>query len=98
MYARLTTTVMAEGELVAPTEVLAQILPTIRRLDGYRGMVILTEEEGRTIVAISLWDSAEALEASEATMGKIRAAETSARNVESQDTAKFQVVAFDLND
>jgi heme-degrading monooxygenase HmoA len=97
MYARMTTTVMAEGEEVSPAEVLAQILPTIRRLDGYRGMLIISEQEGERIVAISLWDSAQALEASEATMGKIRAAETSARNVESQESSKFQVAALDLN-
>lgn len=96
MHSRLTTTVLAPDEIESTAQVLEGILPTMRELAGFRGVIVLHDDERRLNVAMTLWDSAEALENSEAVMGKIRVAETNSRNVESQETSTFRVVACHL--
>lgn len=98
MYARLTTTVIGTEEHEAAAEVVDQILPTLRGLDGFKGIVVISNPEERTVVAMTLWESAESLEASETVMGKIRRAETSARQVDHQETGTFRVVSYHLSE
>jgi heme-degrading monooxygenase HmoA len=98
MFARIMSFVLTEVEEAAAADVVEQILPTVRDLDGYRGMVVLSDVEGGRIVSLSLWESAETMEASRLVTEKIQAAETANREVESQDPALFRVVAFDLSD
>ena len=98
MYARLMSFVLPELEDAAAADIVEQILPTVRGLDGYRGMVVLSDLDGGRIVSLSLWETAEKMQASRVVTEKIQAAETAGRNVESQDAWKFRVVAFDLSD
>jgi heme-degrading monooxygenase HmoA len=96
MYARLTTTRLAPNERDASAEVLEQVMPVFRQLDGFKGMIVVSEGDGRRIVAMSLWESAEALDAGSGVMDQIRDAETALRDVESQETSVFRVVGFDV--
>lgn len=98
MYARITSFVLPEVEDAAAADVVEQILPTVRGLDGYRGMVVLSDVDGGRIVSLSLWETAEKMDASRVVTEKIQAAETANRQVESQDASTFRVVAFDLSD
>jgi heme-degrading monooxygenase HmoA len=97
VYARLTTTQLAADERDATAEVLEQLMPTLRRLDGFRGMIVATEGDGGEVIALSLWESEEALEANAAMLNRMRDAETSGRNVTSQKSAALRVLAFELN-
>ena len=97
MYARLTTTTLGPGQADESGAVFAELLPTLRALDGFKGMVILSQIDGREIHALSFWESAEALEEGAATMNRLRDAETAAREVESQTTSELRVVGFDLS-
>jgi heme-degrading monooxygenase HmoA len=96
MFARLTTTQLAANERDATAEVVPEILPTLRRLDGFKGIIVASEGDGRRVVALSLWDSAEALQANKDILDGLRDAETIGRNVDSQESAAFRVIAFDL--
>ncbi len=96
MYARLTATTLGSGQSDDSATVFAELLPTLRSLDGFRGMVVLSEHEGQRVVALSFWESAEALEAGTSTMDRLRDAETSPRDVESQETTVFRVAGLDL--
>jgi heme-degrading monooxygenase HmoA len=98
MYARITSFVLPEVEEAAAADVVEQILPTVRDLDGYRGMVVLSDVEGGRIVSLSLWETAEKMDASRVVTEKIQAAETASRQVESHDAELFRVVSFDLSD
>jgi quinol monooxygenase YgiN len=96
MYARLTTTVVGPAEHDSTAEIFEQIIPTMRELEGYRGLVVLNDlEEGRFLV-LSLWESAEAMEASEATAARISTAETAKRDFEIEGTTRYRVDTFDL--
>lgn len=96
MYARLTTTKLAANERDATAEVVPEILPTLRRLEGFKGIIVASEGDGRRVVALSLWESAEALQANKDILDGLRDAETVGRNVETQESTAFRVVAFDL--
>lgn len=96
MYARLTTTQLAANERDATAEVVPEILPTLRRLEGFKGIIVASEGDGRRVVALSLWDSAEALQANSDILDGLRDAETIGRNIETQESTAFRVVAFDL--
>jgi heme-degrading monooxygenase HmoA len=41
------------------------MLPAVRRLEGYQGMLILAERQGGKVLGLSLWESEEAMGASE---------------------------------
>jgi hypothetical protein len=91
MYARLTTTVLAAQEEDASGRVFEQLLPTMKELPGFRGMLVLSEVEGRRIVALSLWESPEDLAAAEPVLEKLKRAETVFREVDFQETGRFDV-------
>lgn len=96
MYARLTTTVLSSEQRDASAEVLEQVMPTLRQLDGFKGIIVVSEGDGKRVVAMSLWETADALEASAPVLDQIRDAETAGRNVESQDSVAFRVFGFDV--
>lgn len=99
MYARLTTTVLAPDEHDATAEVFPQVLPTLKGLEGFKGIVVASEEDdGTRIIALSLWETAEALAASASTMDRMpRDAESGGRKIESQESVAFRVVGFELD-
>jgi heme-degrading monooxygenase HmoA len=96
MFARLTTTQLAANERDATAEVVPELLPTLRGLDGFKGIIVASEGDGRRVVALSLWETAEALQANKDILDGLRDAETVGRNVDSQESAAFRVVTFDL--
>src|SRR5688572_3130534 len=96
MYARLTATTLGTGQSDDSATVFADLLPTLRSLDGFRGMVVLSEVDGQRVLALSFWESSEAVEAGASTMNRLRDAETSPRQVESQETAVFRVAGLDF--
>ncbi len=96
MYARLVTTVLADGENDASAEVFERVLPAVKELDGFKGMVILSELEGQRIVSMTLWETRDALERATAAMNKVRDAESTYRRVDDQETARFVVSGSEL--
>jgi heme-degrading monooxygenase HmoA len=51
----------------------AQMAPVLERLPGYQGVYLLVDSTTGTVVSVALWASAEALTASEAAVGRMRA-------------------------
>jgi heme-degrading monooxygenase HmoA len=91
VYARVTTTTLAPDEPDVAGTVLDRILPILRELPGFDGMLLGSELGGRRIVAVSLWASLDALEAAEPVMDKLKRAESAHRRVEAQETVRFRV-------
>jgi heme-degrading monooxygenase HmoA len=96
MYARVTTTAVGEGEHDSVSAIFDQVVPTMRELEGYRGLMVLTDAEGGRFLVVTLWENAEAMEASEAVATRISAAENAQRDFEIEDTARYRVDAFDV--
>ena len=91
MHARLTTTALSDGEFDDAAAVFERILPSIRELDGFKGMVILSELAGNRIVALTLWENEQAMAEADSAMDGLRDAETRPRRVQRQETARFRV-------
>jgi heme-degrading monooxygenase HmoA len=98
VYARLHSFVLGDQDRPAADAVVEQVLPLVRDIEGYRGMVVLAELAGGRIVSVSLWDSTETMDSSRKVAEKIRDAETSSRQVENMESSTYRVVAFDLSD
>jgi hypothetical protein len=96
VYARLTTTVLAAGEPDTTGEIVDSLLPTLRGLPGFKGVLIIASEPAHLIHAITLWESAEALEENEPVMNGLRDAETTTREVVAQETGAYEVTAIHL--
>jgi heme-degrading monooxygenase HmoA len=98
VFARVHSFAIGEEDRSSTDEVVEQILPTIRELEGYRGMVVLSELEGARVMTMSLWQTAEAMDSSKAVTEKIREAESANRQVEGLDASTYRVVTLDLSD
>ncbi|MDP9490809.1 MAG: hypothetical protein M3P42_01190, partial [Actinomycetota bacterium] len=98
MFARLHSFVLGDEDRAAAGDVVEQVLPTIRALDGYRGMVILSELDGDRVISVSLWETEKKMEASRAVTEKIREAETTSRQIEVNQPSTYRVVPFDVSD
>jgi hypothetical protein len=48
------------------------MLPAAREIDGFRGMIGLVDRQSGRAITVTLWESAEALEASEAAGARLR--------------------------
>ena len=97
MFARLTTTVLGLDEPDAAAEIVERILPTLQTLDGFKGIIVLADEETCVVHGITLWETADAMERSETVARGIREAETRPRHVIAQETTTFRVAAFHLS-
>jgi heme-degrading monooxygenase HmoA len=95
MHARLTTTTVGD-ETESIAQIFEHVTPALRDLDGYRGAVVLRDVEAARVLVLTLWESAEAMEGSEATASQIKAAETANRDFAIESTSRYRVEAFDL--
>ena len=96
MHARVTTIAVGPGEPDSTAEIFEQILPLIRELNGYRGLVVLNELDADRFLVLSMWESAEAMEASESTAANLTTAETAGRDYQVEDITRYRVDSFDL--
>jgi heme-degrading monooxygenase HmoA len=96
MHARLTTTALSEDEFDDAAAVFERLLPSIRELDGFKGMVVLSELAGNRIVALTLWENEHAMIEADSALDGLRDAETRPRRVEAQETARFRVSGVNL--
>ena len=79
MHARVTTLQMDPSTLDDVTARLeSDEIPAFKRLDGFKGMTVLGDRESGKAIALTFWDSEEAMrESEEAVKGaRQRAAET----------------------
>jgi heme-degrading monooxygenase HmoA len=68
------------------------IVPMLRALDGYRGGVVLADRATGTNIAISYWESEEAMNASEAAVSQPRADAAAAAEARSETVVeRFEV-------
>jgi heme-degrading monooxygenase HmoA len=95
MHARVTTTSIGE-EHASIAEIFEHVTPALRQLEGYRGVFVLTDAESSEFVVVSLWETAEAMEASEPIAARIKTAETANRDFEIESTKHYRVDSFDL--
>ncbi|MBA2768547.1 MAG: hypothetical protein H0U35_05355 [Sporichthyaceae bacterium] len=97
MHARVSTLQspadkFAEGEQILQTE----IAPKVKEMDGNRGIIALVDRASGKTIAITLWDSEDAMRASEEQANQVRAKAASASSGEIASVERFDVSIFDV--
>ena len=87
----------AEHDLDAAVEISReQILPLEQRMEGFRGLIVLTDAETRALVSITLWDSEEHLEASDESAKTITRFTAQTAHGKRRLTERFEVTLLEL--
>jgi heme-degrading monooxygenase HmoA len=97
MYARVTTIVFGENDVVDAKALYRGVLPAIDELDGFEGMLVLSGMDDRTLLIITLWASADAMAAAEPVLESVKRAETAYRQVEAKESVRYAVAGRRLS-
>ena len=92
MHARLNR---LEGPLTDTTTLsveLEVIVPLLRGIDGFQGFTVLGDRESGTFIAISFWESEEAMRASEEAVGQPRKDAADAAGATDPIVERYEVV------
>jgi heme-degrading monooxygenase HmoA len=69
-----------------------KLLPALRRLDGFGGLLVLTKRRNGKILVVTLWESREAMRAGEEASGWFRAFGAEAAGGEVTSVERYEVV------
>ena len=97
MFVSLTTT---KGSPDEPLEIATmageEMLPWLRQIDGFQGLLMLSDEAAGTTLVLSFWESREVAERHRVAREAFRDRITSAVNVEVLDVSGYEVTFADL--
>ena len=92
MHARVSTFQGSPDSVdAALDDVKSNVLPTIREVPGFAGMIALADRASGTTMGITLWESEEAMKASEEAANKIRSGVADAGGSKGGNGERFEV-------
>ena len=93
------TSVRGPGEDAANTARLAgeSMLSWLRDFEGYRGLLILADQEAGVVRILTLWETREAAEASEHSRRQVRERMVATANAEIESVDLYEAVFEDLD-
>jgi heme-degrading monooxygenase HmoA len=93
MHARMTTLQGSPGEAdAALRQIDDEVIPGIKGQDGFTGLLALLDRDGGKMIAITFWESEEAMRASEEAANRLRESTASAADEEIVGVDRFEVV------
>lgn len=99
MHARVSTFQGSPGGLDASAQnVREQVLPAVRQIDGFRGLIALADRQSGKGVSITLWESEEAVRASEEAANRLRTEGAGAGGDDIVSVERFEVTVFELGE
>lgn len=97
MYVAVTrTTDPLEQPIEYATIAGQEMLPWLREIEGFEGLLILTNEEDGSTIVLAFWESREVAERHHAARMQFRDRITSAVNVQVQDTVGYELAFADV--
>jgi heme-degrading monooxygenase HmoA len=97
VFVSLTTT---KGSPDEPLEIATmageEMLPWLRQIDGFQGLLMLSDESAGTTLVLSFWESREVAERHRVAREAFRDRITSAVNVEVLDVSGYEVTFADV--
>jgi heme-degrading monooxygenase HmoA len=98
MHARVTTLEGAPDKMDDGTRhVREQLLPQMQQHDGFKGFIILGDRQSGKMLAVALWESEEALRASEEAMSRLRGEAAEATGTTVADVVRYEVTLFEVS-
>ena len=98
MHARVSTFQSPADKLAESEQILqTEIAPKVLEMEGNRGIISLVDRETGKSLAITLWESEDALHASEESANQVRAKAASASGGETTSVERFDVSIFEVS-
>ena len=97
MYARLTT---LEGppdridDAIRYTQ--EQVLPQLQQMDGFKGFIALGDRQSGKVRGVALWESEEALRATDEAASRLRGGVADATGGRVADVEQYEVAVFEV--
>jgi heme-degrading monooxygenase HmoA len=93
MHARMTTLQGNPGEAdAAMRQIDDEVIPGIKSQDGFSGLLALLDRDAGKMIAITFWESEEAMRASEEAANRLRESTANAADEEIVGVDRFEVV------
>jgi heme-degrading monooxygenase HmoA len=98
MYARLTT---LEGppdridDAIRYTQ--EQVLPQLQQMDGFKGFIALGDRQSGKVRGVALWESEEALRATDEAASRLRGGVADATGGRVADVEQYEVAVFEVS-
>ena len=97
MYARVTTFEgPAAGIDEGARQAREQILPAARQMAGFKGMYLLADRSSGKALAVTLWESEDAIRASEEAANRLRQQSAAGMGEEIRAVDRYEVVLAEL--
>lgn len=92
MFARVTTTRGSAKKAEVIRIVQQRLMPAIKDMKGFKAAYWLLDEKNGKGLAVSFWDSEDALNASAGPIGQLRTQSTNELGVEVESVESFEVI------
>src|SRR5829696_9092979 len=97
MYARVSTLEGPPDKMDDGTRhVREQVLPQLQQMDGFEGFVALTDRHSGKLLAVALWESEEALRATEDAVSSVRSGAAEAAGATVAGVERYEVAVFEV--
>jgi len=97
MYARVSTLEGPPDKMDDGTRhVREQVLPQLQQMDGFEGFVALTDRHSGKMLAVALWESEEALRATEEAVSSVRSGVAEAVGGTVAGVERYEVAVFEV--
>jgi heme-degrading monooxygenase HmoA len=98
MYARVTTLEGPPERMDDATRfVQEQVLPLLQQLDGFKGFIALGDRQSGKLLGVALWESEEALRATEEAAARIRGGAAEATGGTVAGVENYEVPIFKVS-
>ena len=92
MFSRVTTTTGQAKKADVVRTIQQRLIPSIKDLKGFKGAYWLRDEKTGKGLAVSFWDSEDALNASAGPVGQLRTQSTNELGIEVESVESFEVI------
>ena len=97
MYARVTTLEGPPDKIDDATRhIREQTLPQLQQMDGFEGFVTLVDRQSGKQLAVALWESEEALRATEEAVSSMRSGVAEAAGATVAGVERYEVAVFEV--
>ncbi len=96
MHARVTTLEGSPERMDDATRHLQEeVLPQLHQMDGFKGFVALGDRQSGKLLGVALWESEEALRATEEAVSSVRSEAAEAADGSVAGVEQYEVIVFE---
>ena len=98
MHVRLTTVEAPPDRMDDATRhIQEQVLPQLQQMDGFKGFIALGDRQSGKVRGVALWESEEALRATDEAASRLRGGVADATGGRVADVEQYEVAVFEVS-